>query len=112
MHVDWSRVKEMHDEIGAEDFDEIADMFLDEVAEAIDNLEAATERSNMEADLHFIKGSALNIGFASLATIAGEWEAKIRDQIATKAPIDEIRASHASCIEEFSNQKTGQLSAA
>lgn len=112
MIVDWARVRELHDEIGAEDFDDIAEMFLDEVAEAIENLAAAETAQNMEADLHFIKGSALNIGFASLATIAAEWEAKVRDNEANSVPVELVVKAHSDCVGEFTANRSEHLSAA
>ena len=33
--IDWARVSELRDEVGAEDFDEVVELFLEEVDEAI-----------------------------------------------------------------------------
>ena len=33
--IDWTRVSELRDEVGAEDFDEVVELFLEEVDEAI-----------------------------------------------------------------------------
>ena len=34
--IDWSRVEELRDKIGAEDFDEVVELFLSEVEDRID----------------------------------------------------------------------------
>ena len=65
--IDWTRVRELKDEIGEEDFAEVAEMFIGEVEEVIDRLKVAPDPSRYEEDLHFIKSSALNLGFADLA---------------------------------------------
>lgn len=75
--IDWSRVQELKDEIGEEDFAEVADMFLTEIDEVVARLKAAPDPANYEADLHFVKSSALNLGFDQLSVLcqAGERQA-------------------------------------
>ncbi|NRA98300.1 MAG: Hpt domain-containing protein [Rhodobacteraceae bacterium] len=61
----WSRVQELRDEVGDEDFAEVVELFLEEVEAALDRLATAPE--NVREELHFLKGSALNLGFRGLA---------------------------------------------
>ncbi|MEM6636867.1 MAG: Hpt domain-containing protein [Pseudomonadota bacterium] len=72
--IDWNRVAELRDEIGAEDFGEVVDLFLDEVEGIVAKLDAAPVVAELEEDLHFLKGSALNLGFSEFGAIcqAGE----------------------------------------
>lgn len=77
--IDWHRVASLRAEIGAEDFLEVAEMFLDEAEEVIARMRAAIEPGQapgpgLEADLHFLKGSALNLGFSDLANMCNEGE--------------------------------------
>ncbi len=65
----WSRVNELREEVGSDDFQEVIDLFIDEVEEVIDRLRADTDRSQLEQDLHFLKGSALNLGFATFSDL-------------------------------------------
>ncbi len=67
--IDWARVSELRDEIGAEDFGEIVEIFLEEVEEEIGALRDGITNDAFEAKLHFLKGSALNLGFADFAVI-------------------------------------------
>lgn len=68
--IDWSRIDELVDEIGAEDFGEIVDLFLDEVEGAIATFESGgVEPGGVEEQMHFLKGAALNLGFESLAQL-------------------------------------------
>lgn len=73
--INWERVEELRDEIGAEDFDEVVELFLDEVEEVIERLRAAPDLSTLEADLHFLKGSALNLGFETFSQLCQAGEA-------------------------------------
>lgn len=62
--INWARVDELTDEIGKSEFPEVVEIFLEEVDDAIARLEHSTE---LEADLHFLKGSALNLGFSDFS---------------------------------------------
>ena len=79
--IDWTRVRELKDEIGEEDFGEVAEMFIAEVEEVIDRLKTAPDPARFEEDLHFIKSSALNLGFSDLSALcqAGERQAATGD---------------------------------
>ena len=70
----WSRVNELRDEVGAEDFKEVVELFLDEVEEVIDRLRAGGPRDQLEQDLHFLKGSALNLGFSTFSDLCQDGE--------------------------------------
>jgi HPt (histidine-containing phosphotransfer) domain-containing protein len=74
--IDWKRVAELREEIGADGFAEVADMFLDEAEGAVRALMAGLAPGEVEGQLHFLKGSALNLGLADLAAICQEGERK------------------------------------
>jgi len=76
--IDWGRVRELRGEIGADAFEEVLDLFLEEVETALAMLRTATEADDLEAQLHFLKGSALNLGFAALAELCADGEARSR----------------------------------
>lgn len=61
--IDWTRVARLREEIGEDDFDEVVELFLEEVDDAIDALQNSADPDALEARLHFLKGSALNLGF-------------------------------------------------
>ena len=79
--IDWDRVKELRAEIGADDFAEVAAMFLEEADEAVARLTPGLTAKAMEADLHFLKGAALNLGFVALSGLCqdGERRAAVGD---------------------------------
>jgi HPt (histidine-containing phosphotransfer) domain-containing protein len=70
----WSRVGELRDEVGADDFNEVVDLFLEEVDEVILRLQGNYDRSLLEQDLHFLKGSALSLGFQAFSDICQHGE--------------------------------------
>lgn len=74
--IDWARISELREEIGADDFQEIVELFLSEVEDRLETLDANKALSDLEEDLHFLKGSALNLGFERLAALCHEGEAQ------------------------------------
>ncbi|WP_164661474.1 Hpt domain-containing protein [Tropicibacter sp. Alg240-R139] len=72
--IHWSRVNELRNEVGTDDFHEVVDLFLEEVEEVIDRLRADGSRDALEQDLHFLKGSALSLGFESFSTLCQDGE--------------------------------------
>ncbi|MFV0492540.1 MAG: Hpt domain-containing protein [Pseudorhodobacter sp.] len=72
--IDWSRVAELHDEIGREDLAEVVALFLEETDEVMDGLAQCDGRDALHTALHFLKGSALNLGFQRLAKLCRDGE--------------------------------------
>ena len=72
--IDWKRIEELREEIGADSLVEVADMFLDEAEGAVNALVAGLPKGEIAAQLHFLKGSALNLGLSDLAMICQEGE--------------------------------------
>ncbi|MCZ4352067.1 Hpt domain-containing protein [Roseovarius aestuarii] len=101
--IDWGRVAELRDEIGAEDFGDVIDLFLDEVEGEIASLQSGCPKEELESKLHFLKGSALNLGFNSFSNLcqAGETAAASGDYdtIDLKSTLDSFAASKAAFID-------------
>jgi histidine phosphotransfer protein HptB len=74
--IDWTRLSELRQEIGEDDLQEVVEMFLDETDEVIRKLGASPKGLSLESELHFLKGSALNLGFSELAELCQDGERK------------------------------------
>lgn len=72
--IDWKRVDDLREEIGPDGFAEVADMFLEEADQAVQALVRGLTADAVAAQLHFLKGSALNLGLAELAALCLEGE--------------------------------------
>ena len=81
--IDWARIIELHDEIGADDFNEVVELFLSEVEERIDAAQTRTTPNEMAEDLHFLKGSALNLGFSQFAQLCSDGEVNANEGMTT-----------------------------
>ena len=97
--ITWSRVDELADEIGLDDFGEVVALFLDEVESELDGLAALNDGPSVERALHFLKGSALNLGFSDFAALCQQGE--------TRAAQGDIRdISAARVIDSYQQSKT------
>jgi HPt (histidine-containing phosphotransfer) domain-containing protein len=87
--IDWDRAQSLRDEVGAEDFAEVVDLFLQEVEETLARLTPEQGPDALSADLHFLKGSALNLGFAEFAQLC-----QVGEKTPSKADLAAIRATY------------------
>ncbi len=94
MLIDWTRVRDLRSEIGADDFAEVVDMFLEEADEVVGRLSADAGAHVVECDLHFLKGSALNLGFAELAQLCQQGERFAAAGNTDATDLDQVRASY------------------
>lgn len=76
MTIDWKRAIELRSEVGSDGFAEVVDLFLDEVESVVMRLSERPDPSRFEADLHFLKGGAWNLGFAAFGALCQDGERK------------------------------------
>lgn len=72
--IDWTRLNDLRAEIGEEDLAEVVSLFLEEADEVVASIAALETDEELEAQLHFLKGSALNLGLSDLAGLCQEGE--------------------------------------
>lgn len=101
-HIDWTRVQELGDEIGHDDLAEVAAMFIAEVGETIDRLLGTPHLLPSAEDMHFLKGSAVNIGFARLGALCAQGEAFANAGNAARINLTDIAQAFDAAAAEFS----------
>ena len=67
MLIEWKMVIDLREDVGHADFEEIVALFMEEVEETLSRIEKQALNSRLADDLHFLEGSALNMGFAAFA---------------------------------------------
>jgi len=82
--IDWERVADLKAEVGDDGFMEVIELFLEETDEVIARLPRQADPVQVGRDLHFLKGSALNLGFREVAQMCQEGERRSL----TGAPVD------------------------
>jgi histidine phosphotransfer protein HptB len=111
--IDWQRVDELRDEIGTDGFAEVADMFLEEAEGAVRALLRGVDAEEVEGKLHFLKGSALNLGLSDLASICQDGERRAAAGEGALVDVSLVAAVYrASRAALLSGLSTGQAGAA
>jgi len=67
--IDWARVDELRSEIGPDGLREVFALFQQEVTEVLDRHQVQPKALHLLHDLHFLKGSALNVGFRQMGAL-------------------------------------------
>lgn len=98
--IDWSHVDEMKVEMG-DDFDEVVAMFLSEVGDVIQRLELDSTASTIAADLHFLKGAALNLGFCDFASLCASAEKLAASGEAGAVDLPDVLACYRASCQAF-----------
>lgn len=62
--LDWTHIIRLRQEVGEDSFAEIVDLFFTEVNDVFDRLR---RQGATHTDMHFLKGSAANLGFAEFS---------------------------------------------
>lgn len=99
--IDWERVSELQDDIGASDFADVLKLFLNEVEEALGQLAALNLARDLEEKLHFLKGAALNLGFQRFSEICGHYEREAAAGTALEIPVAAIVECYQQTKAEF-----------
>ena len=92
--VDWNRIRELREEIGEDDYAEVIELFFLEVEAAIERLVLPGTAAEREADLHFLKGSAVNLGFTTFGGLCAKGELHAVERALDDADIREVIESY------------------
>ena len=75
--INQARLQELADDFGAEDLAELIESFLEEAAEAVEELGTMISdeyTATRSAQFHFIKGCAVNVGATELGEVCEKLE--------------------------------------
>ena len=108
--IDWVRVVDLRNEIGVEGFAEVIELFLEEVEGVIATL--GQTPGALPEELHFLKGSSLNLGFAALGERCSSAERCCAEGKAALVDIAALRACYEASKTEFLNRMQDSCSAA
>jgi histidine phosphotransfer protein HptB len=101
--IDWEHVQTLRADMD-DGFDELVEVFLDEMDTAIAGLAPSPDPATTAASLHFLKGAALNLGFSALAELCdqGEHRATRGEPVATDPVQNLYAASRAAFVSGLS----------
>lgn len=109
--IDWERVNALREEVGPEDFEEVVELFLEEVDTEIETLRSTACVSELSGKLHFLKGSALSLGFRKFSALCQQGEASIAATQKADIDVAAILECYQQSRSEFLAQVSGRLTA-
>ena len=109
MLINWSRIEALKEDVGREDVKEVIDLFINEIQQVIDKIPAQMEAENIADDLHFLKGSALSLGFQELSCVCQTGYEAFSKTPRGAFEIDNVRACFETSKAEFDAKLDGAL---
>lgn len=106
--IDWQIANDLKQAIGADVFDEVIAVFFAEADDTLTRIMAATTAEDMQNELHFMKGSALNLGFSDMAQLCQRLELRA-EAGDTDLPLAQVQTVYAASREEFSLRRAQML---
>ena len=87
--IDWQQMENLAEEVGREDLREVLEIFFEEVEETLAEIHT-DDISDLRTKLHFLKGSALNIGFREMADRCTQHENELVSEPENAPDVQEI----------------------
>lgn len=89
--LNQSRIDELKAEVGEDDFTEVVELFCEEMDEVFDNIQHANP-AKLREDLHFLKGSALNVGLEAVGNLCISAENALAGSPEANPDLTELRS--------------------
>lgn len=105
--IDWAQVKTLRDDLGHEAFGEVVDLFFVENDPVVQRLDHHTAPHQMQADFHFLKGTATYLGFDDFAQLCTRCEERALAGSLSAKDIGQAVACYAGSKAEFSAKLPG-----
>lgn len=88
--LDLDQLETLRAEIGDDGFAEVAALLVSEIADGIETLGTLATGADLSAQFHYLKGSALNLGFRDFAALCAQGEQGLRvDQAELRQVFDD-----------------------
>ena len=107
--IDWTQVKSLREEVGPDDFEEVVELFLEEVDEVVSRLATNAQTDVLEEDFHFLKGSAMNLGFAEFSSLCQKGEERAARGLAGETDVSEALDAYQKSKVKFINDLPNQI---
>ncbi len=91
--INMARINELRQEVGEDDLAEVISIFCEEMDEAMESLDTIAPQ-DVPGQLHFLKGSALNIGLDSVSELCRANEQRVAEDVAYRPDTAAIRLAY------------------
>ena len=91
--INTNRIDELREEVGPDDLNEVIELFCEEMEETLSTLDQ-TALQDLPAQLHFLKGSALNLGLDRVSDLCRAEELRLKSDPTVAPDISAIRQAY------------------
>lgn len=105
--IDWARVRQLRNDVGAGEFLPLVTLFLDEIEARLDRLDPAS--GQLSQDVQALRRSALNLGFMRLAALCLSAEISLRNGRPELIRPDELSSSFGAARQALRREMSEQL---
>lgn len=99
--INWNRINDLTNDIGAENIDEVIEVFLEEVEDVLATLKADCSMNDLRHARHFLRGSAMNLGFDELGKLCTSEDPAGFTNVETAAFIGKMKSVYDASKTEF-----------
>lgn len=99
--INWDRLAALQNDVGAEDLDEVIDLFFEEVGPVIKRLSQSQTPNTLARELHFLKSCAINIGFEDFANLCHQGEMAAEKDMLSAINIPETITAYEASKQRF-----------
>ena len=101
--INWTQIKQLEEDVGVEDFGDVVELFLAEVDEAVESLPTldVEDAAVIGPALHFLKGSAFNLGFQEFGEYCSQGEAASIKGTSDTVDIEKVASLYQQSKEAF-----------
>ncbi|QOL82057.1 Hpt domain-containing protein [Pseudooceanicola spongiae] len=89
--ISWGQILELRNDVGQDGFDEVISIFLEEVETTLNHL---PQSSQLEEDLHALRGSAMTLGFRACAALCAQGEKLAGEGCADRVDLNAIQTTY------------------
>ncbi len=100
--LDLARLNDLRSEVGEDEFAEVVDIFREEVEDVLGRLDGV-DPLDLAGALHFLKGSALNIGLQQVGALCESEERRLKADPNHAPDVAEIRSCYDVSVIELAN---------
>ena len=98
--INAARIQELRDEVGDDDLEEVIAIFCEEMDEVVASL-GTIAPDQLSGRLHFLKGSALNIGLDQMSELCRQSEQQIAGDSHAAIDLKPIQSAYDSAKKEL-----------
>lgn len=99
--INWDRVRTLREDVGADSFADVVEIFVEEMDELIAELRGSATDEEREMTFHSLKNGALNLGFGDLSDLCQTGEKQAASGTNDEALLGQVESTYKETLGAF-----------